>query len=82
MAGDRSGWNAIMQYSFIKVFATDGIIDAAELAMIERLALEDGLVDDQERAVLSRVFARVDTVPLEPDVRREIDRFKAAYSIP
>ena len=82
MAGARSGWNAIMQYSFIKVFATDGVIDAAELAMIEKLALEDGRIDEQERAVLSRVFARVGPESLDPEVRQEIERFKTAYAIP
>ena len=82
MPGDRSAWNAIMQYSFLKVFANDGVIDASELAMMERLALEDGQVDDRERAVLSGVFARVDRQSLDPGVRDEIVRFKAQYDIP
>ena len=82
MSGQHSAWNAIMQYSFIKVFATDGVIDEAELAMLKRLALDDGHVDEQERAVLSRVFARVDTADLEPAVRDQIALFKAAFSIP
>ena len=78
----NSGWNAIMQYSFIKVFATDGVIDAAELAMIERLALEDGKVDEEERAVLSRVFGRVTAENTEPRVWEEIQQFKRQFSIP
>lgn len=82
MTVPRSAWNAIMQYSFIKVFATDGIIDADELAMLERLALEDGEVDEQERGVLSKVFARVDLETLAPGVRDEIERFKLAHAIP
>lgn len=77
-----SAWNAIMQYSFLSVFAKDGIIDANELAMLERLALRDGEVDPEERAVLSRVFARVQERTTEPAVWAEIQRFKAAYSIP
>jgi hypothetical protein len=81
MTVSGSAWNAIMQYSFIKVFATDGIIDAAELAMLERLALEDGQVDDAERAVLGKVFARVDLDSMAPEVRAEIERFKAAHAI-
>ena len=48
-----------MQYSFLRVFANDGTIDAEELAMLEKLALEDGSVDPRERDVLSRIFARV-----------------------
>ena len=77
-----SGWNAILQYSFLRVFANDGIIDARELAMIEKLATEDGVVDEQERAVLSKLFARVAPDRLSPDVREEIARFKGAHGIP
>lgn len=82
MANDGSAWNAIMQYSFLSVFARDGVIDAAELAMMERLALRDGQVDARERAVLSRIFARVTEATVEPDVWREIERFKAEFAIP
>jgi len=46
-------------YSFLVVFANDRTIDDAELAMLERLALEDGVVDDAEREVLRNIFNRV-----------------------
>jgi hypothetical protein len=67
MSTGNSSWNAIMQYSFLHVFANDGSIDAQELAMLERLALSDATVDDKERAVLAQIFARVseDTVSSE-----------------
>jgi hypothetical protein len=74
--------NAIMQYSFLSVFANDRTIDARELAMLQKLALEDGTVDDQERAVLSRIFARVTAESVAGDVWDEICRFKAKYQIP
>ncbi|WP_159079770.1 hypothetical protein [Methyloceanibacter sp. wino2] len=76
-----SNANAIMQYSFLYVFANDGTIDAQELAMLKRLALEDGTVDDQERDILSRIFARVTAQSVAPDVWDEICRFKAKYRI-
>jgi tellurite resistance protein len=78
----RSNWNAIMQYSFLSVFANDGTIDAQELAMLEKLALEDGAVDEQERAVLSRIFARVSPDKLDRATWDEVCRFKARHSIP
>ena len=77
-----SGWNAIMQYSFLRVFANDGTIDAGELAMLEKLALEEGNVDDQERAVLGRIFSRVSRDSVTAEVWEEICRFKERYSIP
>jgi hypothetical protein len=78
---DGSGWNDILQYSFMKVFADDEVIDAAELAMLQKLALADGVVDAQERMVLAQVFARVEAIDLEPAVRDEIARFRAEHGI-
>ena len=82
MTTTGSGWNAIMQYSFLRVFANDQTIDAAELAMLEKLALSDSLVDDQERAILSRVFGRVNETTVAPEVWQEVCRFKERYQIP
>jgi hypothetical protein len=82
MADKGSSWNAIMQYSFLHVFANDGLIDRDELQMLERLALQDGTVDPQERDVLTRVFARVNQATVEPEVWSEIERFKAQFDIP
>jgi uncharacterized membrane protein YebE (DUF533 family) len=76
-----SNANAIMQYSFLYVFANDGTIDAQELAMIEKLALEDGTVDDKERDILSRIFSRVTAQSVSEDLWDEICRFKAKYKI-
>jgi tellurite resistance protein len=82
MSTTGSSWNAIMQYSFLRVFANDGTIDTAELAMLQKLALEDGDVDDRERAVLSRIFAKVSAETVSPEVWEEIVRFKARFQIP
>jgi hypothetical protein len=81
MTDRDSSWNAIMQYSFLSVFANDGTIDADELAMLQRLALRDGIVDEKERAVLSRIFARVEPDTVSPGIWDEICRFKADYTI-
>ena len=75
-------WNAIMQYSFIRIFANDGTIDAVELAMLERLAMADGLVDDRERKVLTTIFSRVNPDVVSDEVRNGIEQFKARHRIP
>jgi len=82
MASNGSSWNAIMQYSFLHVFANDGLIDHDELQMLQRLALQDGAVDDREREVLMRVFARVNQHSVDAAVWAEIQRFKAQFAIP
>lgn len=81
MANGTSGWNAIMQYSFLRIFANDGTIDTEELAMLERLAMADGEIDDQERSVLSNIFARVSSETVSADVWRDIGEFKARHGI-
>jgi hypothetical protein len=77
----HSGAGDIERYSFLVMFANDGLIDAAELAFCERLALADGIVDDDERDVLRRIFGRVDPTHLAPEVRAEIAAFRARYAI-
>ena len=71
-----------MQYSFLVVFANDDTIDAHELGMLMRLALQDRDVDQHERDVLSKVFARVTQETVASDVWSEISRFKSRYQIP
>ena len=79
--GDGSGWTRIVQYSFLNVFADDEMIDAAEWAMLKKLALEDGVVDATEKVVLAKVFDRVDPKSLDPKVREEIEAFRAEHGI-
>lgn len=81
MANGTSGWNAIMQYSFLRIFANDGTIDTEELAMLERLAMADGEIDDQERSVLSNIFARISSETVSADVWHGIGEFKARHGI-
>lgn len=76
-----SNWNAIMQYSFIRIFANDGTIDRDELAMLERLAMADGLVDDRERNVLASIFSRINPQSVSADVLQGIEKFKALHRI-
>lgn len=82
MTDVSSNWNAIMQYSFIRIFANDGTIDADELAMLERLAMADGLVDDRERNVLASIFSRINPGNVAADVLEGIEKFKALHRIP
>ena len=79
--GEDSAWRQIIQYSFLKVFADDMLIDAAELEMLKKLALRDGVVDAQEREVLAGIFKRVEGFALAPGVREEIARFCAEHGI-
>jgi len=82
MTSGSSSWNAIMQYSFLRVFANNGTIDAQELIMLQSLAMEDGAVDDRERTVLSNIFSRVNAESVSAEVWKDIVEFKLRHDIP
>lgn len=71
----------LVTYSFMVVFANDGTIDKNELQMLEKLALMDGQVDDQERHILQNIFSRVGRDEVSDEVWQEIQSFRDKYSI-
>ena len=72
----------ILSVSFLTVFARNEALSKEELRTLEELALRDGVVDSRERAVLSRIFDRIDLDRLEAPLREEIRRFREKHSIP
>lgn len=77
----ESAAQRLAAYSFLVVFANDGTISAEELTMLEKIALEDGVVDEAERSVLSNLFSRISRESVTDAVWEEITRFKSAYGI-
>jgi len=73
--------NEIMQYSFLVALADDGTLDEGELGFIKRLALKDGVLDDDEREVLSNIFSRLDMDRLGAPVQAEIAAFRREFGI-
>ena len=72
--------NALMMYS-LSAFANDGTLDADELDFIKRLALRDGVIDADERVVLSNIFSRVPPATTAPEVLAAIGEFKQRFGI-
>lgn len=71
----------LIGYSFLVMFANDGVIDADELHFLEHLALADDEIDDAEREALRGIFARVDLDRLAPALRQEIEDFRRRYTV-
>jgi hypothetical protein len=71
----------ILGYSFLRVFVHNGGLDEEELRTIESLALRDGVVDSKERAVLARIFDRLDPERLDETVRDAIRLFRETHGI-
>ena len=81
MVEKHSKAREIASYSFLVVFANDSIIDANELHFIEKLALEDNQIDEEEKLVLRNIFSRVSDDELAPEVVEEIKQFRKKYDI-
>ena len=70
----------MMHYSFMLVFANDGIIDINELHFLEQLAVEDGEVDHDEKVMLTRIFSRVNQNQVTDEVWQEIQDFRTRFN--
>ncbi len=68
-------------YSFLVMFADDGGIDLDELHFLERLALADGEIDDDECEALPGILARVEVTRLAPAVQTERVEFRRRYTV-
>lgn len=77
----NSAAQEILGYSFLRVFVQNTGLDEEELRTIEDLALRDGVVDSKERAVLARIFDRLDPERLDGGVRDQIQRFRETHGI-
>ena len=71
----------LAEYAFLQVFENTDTIDEDEFLFIKRLALSDGVVDDDERRVLSRIFARLDQRRVSAEVWESIVTMKARFEI-
>jgi len=72
----------LVGYAFLVILAKEkhGITEA-ELQMLERLALEDGEVDEAEKDVLRKIFARLDHDEVVHTVLEEIEDFREKYDV-
>jgi hypothetical protein len=71
----------LVKYSFLHAFAENGRLAQSELELLEAIALGDGRIDEQERAVLATIFSRVSPDTVAPQVWVEIERFKERFGI-
>ena len=78
---EKSGAKDLVIYSFSVVFANDGIIDEHELAMMQRLAMEDGVIDEKEKEVLRNIFSRASREKMDPQVWQDIEAWRQKNDI-
>ncbi len=72
----NSGAKRLMGYAFLVVFANDDTISEGELHMLEKIALEDKVIDEDEKRILKKIFSRVTKDRLADAVWNEISKFR------
>lgn len=77
----NSGAKRLMGYAFLVVFANDDTISEGELRMLEKIALEDHVIDEDEKRILRKIFSRVTKDQLADAVWKEISRFREENGI-
>jgi hypothetical protein len=65
----------------IPIFANDGTIDSRELDHLVRLALDDGVVDQDERRVFRNILATITPGRVTKEVWDRIQSLKKAFDL-
>lgn len=73
--------NIELAYASLAVIADDGTIDMEELNFLLGLALRDGTISDEERAILKNTFDHVTEEIVEPKVWKRIQATRKKYTI-
>lgn len=68
-----------MTFHSINCFANDGTLDLNELQQILKIALKDGVVDDNEKRVLANIINRLNEAELEGELLAQVEEIKTAY---
>ncbi len=68
-----------MTFHSINCFADDGTLDAKELDQIISIALKDGVVDENEKRVLSNIIGRLNAAELESGLLAKVEEIKTTY---
>jgi len=68
-----------MTFHSINCFADDGKLDVYELNQILAIALKDGVVDENEKRVLSNIIGRLKESELGGELLSKVEEIKAEY---
>ena len=71
----------VESFSDLVAFADADFLDETEFQIIKNLALEDGIIDAREKAVLRKIFERITKDNASPETRAELKSFRAKFNI-
>ena len=70
-----------MTFHSINCFANDGRLDVEELNQIVSIALKDGIVDDNEKRVLSNIIGRLKEHELDGELAAKVTQLRLEYAL-
>ncbi len=73
--------SSAMIFRAIKCFSNDGRLDVNELDQIVKIALADGVVDDEERQVLKNIIYNLTSKDLTPEMWNRVEQLVANYDL-
>lgn len=78
-AANDSRAKEIIAYTYLHAIGTDHVLHSHELDFLKKIALKDGVIDDDEARVLHEILGRVDESKVSGKVKSQIEAFKALY---
>ncbi|MCG8668719.1 MAG: hypothetical protein MI867_04845 [Pseudomonadales bacterium] len=72
---DGSRAKEIEQYSFLYALANDDVISESELSFMKKLALKDGVIDEEEKRVLCSLLDRVNEDHVDDQLKKSLHDF-------
>ncbi len=78
-AGYDSRAKEIIAYAYLHAVQNDHIIHLQELEFMKKIALKDGVIDDEEARALHEIFDRVNLTKVSARVRTSFENFSELY---
>jgi hypothetical protein len=69
----------IIAYTYLHALGTDHILHSDEMEFLKKIALKDGVIDDDEARVIHELLVRVDESHVSHKVKSQIDAFRVLY---
>jgi len=70
-----------MIFRTMQCFSDDGKLDVIELDQIVKIALEDGVVDEDEKTVLKNIIFNLTSKDLTPELWHRVEQLVAHYKL-
>jgi|GEM_PF-1166160 hypothetical protein len=69
----------IIAYTYLHAVDSEGVLHSHELDFLKKIALKDGVIDDDEARVLHEILGRVDLSKVSAKVKTQVEGFKKLY---